>query len=219
MNFFALLLATLSSAQTDCNKVRSYLYPDAVSCPHEMKCSGEYACVVSDSCGAYGCVTASDCPADTSYAVFTQQGSKENGSGHETNGLDGYFCDPYGDGLICAFDNEGNFYVDAIIDNKRPWVDGPVDDDEKRKVTLISKTKHDQHVPETAFKQFHNSKCVGEVIGNGSKVRFRKNVNDQNCKDEFDFSHIFSDINDLTYIVDFYIGKLNHILSNNVISF
>ncbi|CAG5105278.1 Oidioi.mRNA.OKI2018_I69.chr1.g1984.t1.cds [Oikopleura dioica] len=131
MNFFALLLATLSSAQTDSNNYH-----------------------------------------------------------HETNGLDGYFCDPYGDCLLCAFDSDGKFYVDTIIDNKRPWVDGPDDDDEKRKMTLISKTKHDQHVPETAFKQFHKSTCVGEVIGNGSKVRFRKNVNDQNCNDEFDFSHI-----------------------------
>ena len=207
MILFALVFAGLSSAQTDCRKVRSYLYPDAVGCPDEMTCSGEYACVVSDSCDAYTCVAATDCPADTNYAVFTQQGSQENGSGHETHGLDGYFCDPFGDALICAFDSEGNFYVDAIIDNKRPWIDGPDDDDEKRKVTLISKTKHDQHVPETAFKQFHNSTCVGEVIGNGTKVRFNKNVNDPNCTDEFDFSHMFSDINGLTYIVDFFIGK------------
>ncbi|CAG5105225.1 Oidioi.mRNA.OKI2018_I69.chr1.g1938.t1.cds [Oikopleura dioica] len=206
MNFFALLLAALSLAETDCNKVRSYLYPDAAVCTDEMKCSEEYACVVSDSCDAYGCVAATDCPADTNYTVFNQQGSDENDSGHETNGLDGYFCDPNGDGLICTFDDEGNFYIDAIINNKRPWVNGPDDDDEKRKVTLISKTKHDQQVPETAFKQFNNSTCVGETIENGSKVRFNINVNDPNCTDEFDFSHIISPINGLTYIVDFYIG-------------
>ena len=205
MKFFILLLAALTSAETDCNKVRRYLYPDAADCPNEMKCSGEYACSVDkDACDLYRCVSASTCPTGTTYAVFNPQGNTGGGSGHESNDVEGYFCDP--DGLTCAFDSDGNFYIDAVVKNKQPWIDGPDDDNVKRKVTLISKTKHDKHVPNTPFKQFHDSTCVGEETQDGTKVRFTKKVNDPLCKDEFDFSHVFSEVNGLTYIVDFYIG-------------
>ena len=171
-----------------------------------MKCSSDYACVVDkDTCGHYQCVSASACPPGTTYAVFNPHDSIE-GPGHEINDVEGFFCDP--DSLDCSFDSDGFFYIDAIVKNKDPWIDGPADDDEKRKVTLISKTKHDQHKEGTAFKQFHDSECLGEETDDGTKVRFRKNVNDDKCKDEFDFSHVYSDVNGLTYIVDFFIGKL-----------
>ncbi|CBY43116.1 unnamed protein product, partial [Oikopleura dioica] len=168
-----------------------------------MKCSSDYACVVdANSCGVYKCVAASACPAGTTYAVFNPQNSS-GGSEHEVNSAEGYFCDP--DGLKCSFDEDGFFFIDAIVKNRNPWIDGPTDDDEKRKVTLISKTKHDQPV-DGAFKHFHDSTCLGEEIKNGTQVRFHKNVNDPLCKNEFDFSHEYSDVNGLTYIVDFFIG-------------
>jgi hypothetical protein len=206
MKLFLPLLVSFSSAETDCNKIRSYLYPDAAFCPDEMKCSSDYACVVDkDTCGQYKCVSASACPAGTSYAVFNPQGSS-GGSEHEVNSAEGYFCDP--DGLKCSFDDDGFFFVDAIVKNRNPWIDGPDDDDVKRKVTLISKTKHDKHV-DGAFKQFHDSKCHGEEIRNRTQVRFNKKVDDPLCENEFDFSHEYSDVNGLTYIVDFFIGKLS----------
>ena len=106
----------------------------------------DYACVVDrDDCGLYKCVAASDCPDGTTYTVFNpNRVSRHDARMNGTNNDDGYFCDP--DGLQCYFDSSNNFIINAVVDNRNPWIDGPADDDEKRKITLISKTKHDQHV-------------------------------------------------------------------------
>ena len=88
-----------------------------------------------------------------------------------------------------------------IVDNKLPGSDIGIPD--TREVTLISKSKHDQH-SDGPFKQFSTSNCKGQVVGD--KVFFKKSVTDPNCANEFDFSYYLSETNGYMHVIDFVIG-------------
>lgn len=207
MKFFEkiLILSQISAAQvslTYCNAVREFLFPDAEKCKDEDLCSGYKACVVTPDCSRHECVSGPACPKGTTYSAFSPQIASNNGYEMATSSLAGYYCAK--DGLECGFDDEGFFYIDAIVENREAW--NGLGTPDYRNVSMISKSKFDAH-DGGAFKQFSTSACLGEPIEAGDKLLFHKTTRDSDCKKEMDYSSQFSEDNGLLYIIDFYIGN------------
>ena len=191
-------VVTVQERATDCNAVRRFVYPEADECDREQFCSDDFACVVTADCNSYQCVTASECPEDTTYKRFSRP---TEGDTFTANSLDGYYCAK--DGLVCGFNEEGRFFIEAIVDNREEW--NGLGTPDYRNISMISKTKFDANEGKI-FKQFSKSSCFGELNEETNKILFLKDVNDIDCKNEMDFSFNFTEHNGQLWIIDFYIG-------------
>ena len=137
MIFHFLSWTAIVSAQefgTDCNAVRKFVYPEADECNGAQTCSDDYACVVTDNCNSYMCVSAPGCPEGTNYQVFSPTFGK--------NSLNGFYCSEKPP--LCGFNSDGQFYIETTVKNKFPW-DG-VGTPDNRQPSLISKRKFDANV-------------------------------------------------------------------------
>jgi len=197
---------TAQVSGTDCNAVRKFLYPDVEECRNPMTCSSDFGCVVTgtpDDCGQYRCVTAPFCPDGTTYKAFTPHISANPDKELASSSVEGYYCAK--DGLECGFNDDGVFFIEAIVNNREPW--NGLGTPDYRNVTMISKTKFDEGVSQGGiFKKFSTSSCRGSPVEGNNKLLFYKTTLDSDCVTEMDFDSLLSDHNGLLYIIDFYIG-------------
>jgi len=204
MIFHFLSLTAAVSAQelgTDCNAVRRFVYPDAAECTGVQFCSSDFACDIKADCDSYTCKSLSNCRDGTTYQAFFPENTGQFNQ-MNTNSVNGYYCAE--NALKCGFNDEGRFFIDAVVDDREPWNGYGTPD--FRNVAMISKTKYEAHKGRI-FKQFSTSSCFGEKIESANTVRFFKDTSDSNCKNEMDFSSVFSGTNGQEWIIDFFIGE------------
>jgi hypothetical protein len=187
---------------TDCNAVRKFVFPDADDCDKLQSCADDYACVVTEDCTEYRCVLSGKCPKDTSFKAFAPHIAGNTGNSMEASELEGYYCAK--DGLECGFNNDGYFFIEAIVNNVDRW--NGLGTPDNRNVSMISKSKFEANEG-GIFKQFSTSSCLGTPIEANKKLMFDKTTQDSDCVKEMDFSSRVSEHNGLLYIIDFYIGN------------
>ena len=193
---------TAQVSGTDCNAVRKFVFPDAEECDKPQRCSDDFACVVTEDCSGYRCAAGGGCPNDSSYKAFSPHIAGNSGNSMAASELAGYYCAK--DGLECGFNQDGYFFIDAIVNNVERWNGFGTPDN--RNVSMISKSKFDANEG-GIFKQFSTSSCLGSPVEADKKRMFYKTTQDGDCVKEMDFSSRVSEHNGLLYIIDFYIGN------------